>query len=191
EAMKLGYFRHRPRFVQGVYFFLGAFAFGISFFLGGVLGVAFAVGFAVSGVMTALLGIIMPARSELGARLTDDIRGFKQFLSVTETDRLKFHNAPARKPEQFMAFLPFAIALAVEKEWAEQFKSITLEQPDWYAGGNWATFNSVLLVSSMSDFSSTAKSQAFVSPRTAAGGGSGFGGGFSGGGFGGGGGGSW
>lgn len=193
EAVKLGYFRHRPRFVQSIYFFIGAFAFGISFFLGAVIGVAFAVGIGLSGVLTVLFGIVMPARSELGARLTDDIRGFRQFLSVTETDRLKFHNAPDRKPEQFMAFLPFAIALAVEKEWAEQFKSITLEQPGWYAGEGWTTFNAVLLVSSLRDFGSTAKSQAFISPQAAAGGGvSGFGGGgFSGGGFGGGGGGSW
>jgi hypothetical protein len=37
-------------------------------------------------------------------KLLEEILGFKMFLSVTEKDRMSFHNAPERKPEQFQNF---------------------------------------------------------------------------------------
>ncbi|MBI3115102.1 MAG: DUF2207 domain-containing protein [Candidatus Kerfeldbacteria bacterium] len=151
--------------------------------------VGWTVGLAVSAGLTLIFMLpFLQQRSGKGVAVTEQIKGFKLFLSVTDKDRLKFHNAPAVKPEQFMAFLPFAIALGVEKDWAKQFEHITIEQPDWYQG-NWTAFNAAVFASSLSDFAKTTAAQGLAS---AASGGSGFsGGGFSGGGFGGGGGGSW
>lgn len=116
------------------------------------------------------------------------LEGFKLFLSVTEKDRLAFTDAPARTPKQFSTFLPYAVALGVEKEWAKQFEGIDVTKDmDWYGGSNVHAFTAGYLVGNLSDsFASTVATS--VAPQTSSGG---FGGGSSGGGFSGGGGGSW
>ncbi|MEX0917750.1 MAG: DUF2207 domain-containing protein [Candidatus Paceibacterota bacterium] len=129
------------------------------------------------------LSLAWRRRTKKGYEARDHLRGFKEFLSVTDTERFKFHNAPQKSPEQFMAYLPYAIAFGVEKEWAEAFKDITIPQPDWY-DGHGAAFNAVYLTNSVSAFSTAFASSSGSSPASS-------GGGFSGGGAGGGGGGSW
>lgn len=111
------------------------------------------------------------------------LKGFKQFLSVTGKDRFKFHNAPTKDPEQFLEYLPYAVALGVEKEWSEVFSDITIPQPDWYDGGSINTFSATALTSDLGAFSSSFSSSSGSSGSS--------GGGSSGGGGGGGGGGSW
>lgn len=123
-------------------------------------------------------------RTRKGYEALDHLKGFKDFLRVTESQRYIFHNAPAKNAEQFMEFLPYAIAFGVEKEWAKTFEGITIPNPGWYSGGTGAhTFSAVALTQSLGGFSSTF--------ATASGTGASSGGGFSGGGSGGGGGGSW
>lgn len=126
------------------------------------------------------LVVIWRRRTIKGYEALMHIKGFKLFLSVTDAERLKFHNAPEKNPEIFMAYLPYAIALGVEKQWAEVFKDITLPQPAWYDGGGTTTFSAIALSDSLSGFSG-----AMASSSASSGGGS------SGGGGGGGGGGSW
>jgi uncharacterized membrane protein len=145
----------------------------------------------VSTVIVAVFGWLMPAVTKKGAELKEDILGFKDFLSVTETDRLKFHNAPEKNPEMFEKFLPYAMVLGVEKEWAKQFEGIYNREPDWYEDSSGRAFNAIILSSMVSDFSSAATTAMASQPSSASGGGSGFSGGGGGGGFGGGGGGSW
>ncbi|MGB0925266.1 MAG: DUF2207 domain-containing protein, partial [Minisyncoccia bacterium] len=114
------------------------------------------------------------------------ILGFKLFLEMTEKDRYEFHSNPADNPQQFMQYLPYAIALGVEKKWAKQFESITIDNPSWYTGsGNIAP---AVFASRMSTFSKSVTSAVSTQERSGSGSG---GGGFSGGGSGGGGGGSW
>ena len=91
-------------------------------------------------------------------------------------------------PEQFMEYLPFAIAFGVEKQWAKAFEDITIPNPDWYDGGSVGSFSAMNFTSSIGAFSSSIASSS-VSSSSSSGGSSG--GGFSGGGGGGGGGGSW
>ncbi|MFH0929840.1 MAG: DUF2207 domain-containing protein [Candidatus Moraniibacteriota bacterium] len=145
----------------------------------------------VSGMIILVFGWLMPAVTKKGAELKENILGFKDFLSVTETDRLKFHNAPKKNPEMFEKFLPYAMVLGVENEWAKQFEGIYNQQPDWYEDSSGRAFNAIILSSMVSDFSSSAMTTMASQPSSAAGGGSGFSGGGGGGGFGGGGGGSW
>jgi len=148
----------------------------------------------ISGLIIIIFSFFMPQTTRKGALTKEKILGFKEFLSVTETDRIKFHNAPDKNPEMFEKFLPYAMVLGVEKEWAEQFKDIYERQPSWYEDTSGATtnFNSVVLTRAVADFNASALNSIISSPKSAAGGGSGVGGGgFSGGGFGGGGGGSW
>lgn len=192
EAQTQQYFAAKPKDVRTSYVTIGVSALVGGFFIVGgwtALGIALIL----SGALFLGFAPAMPRRTERGVFITEQIKGFKEFLTVTEKDRVKFHQAPVKKPEQFFSYLPFAIALAVEKDWAKQFKDITIDQPDWYTGQDWTLFNAYVFASAMSDFSNTTRSQAIAPPSSGAGAGSsGFGGGgFSGGGFGGGGGGSW
>jgi len=120
--------------------------------------------------------------TEDGAKQWAKVDGFRLYLSVAEKDRLNFFNAPEKTPEKFSEYLPYAIALGVEKEWAKQFKDIDLSTTtDWY-GGNIATFSAVSIASDIGNsFASTVSTNSSYSS----------GGGVGGGGFGGGGGGSW
>lgn len=145
----------------------------------------------VSGIIILVFGWLMPAVTVKGAALKENILGFKDFLAVTETDRLKFHNAPEKNPEMFEKFLPYAMVLGVEKEWAKQFEGIYNQQPGWYEDSSGRMFSALILANIVSDFNSSAMSSMASQPSSAAGGGSGFSGGGGGGGFGGGGGGSW
>lgn len=119
--------------------------------------------------------------TEEGAKEWALVDGFKLYLRVAEKDRLGFSDAPDKTPERFNAFLPYAIALGVEKEWARQFEGIDLQQTtNWYSG-NLVAFSAYSLATDLgSSFSPALASSGTVSS-----------GGGGGGGFGGGGGGSW
>lgn len=139
---------------------------------------------------------LLRAPTKEGRRLLDEIEGFRLFLSVTEKDRLAFHNPPEKTPELFERFLPYALALDVEHEWAEQFAEVFARlraqretyAPSWYAGRSFSDFKPSQFTSSLSG----AFAGAIASSATPPGSSSGFGGGgSSGGGGGGGGGGGW
>lgn len=134
-----------------------------------------------------VLGFAYQRRTRKGYEALNHLKGFKDFLSVTDKERFKFHNAPDKNPEQFMRFLPYAIALGVEKEWSEVFSEIQIPNPEWYEGSNiGTTFSAAALSNDLGAFA-TSFTQSTSSQSSASSGG----GGFSGGGAGGGGGGSW
>lgn len=193
DAQSQGFVTHQPHKVRGLFYGMSGVVAYLGFQLFGV-NVGFGIGLLVSGALIALFGQAMAQRTTKGVLATEHIRGFKQFLTVAEADRLRFHQAPAKRPEQFYSLLPFAVALAVERDWAAQFRDIAVPAPDWYSGRSWNAFNAVVFTSSLRDFSSATRTLAVSNTGAGAGGsafGGGLGGGFSGGGFGGGGGGSW
>jgi hypothetical protein len=188
---ELGYYVKSPYEIRKKYLVIsGVFStIGIILIVTVALGV-FGAGLLISGLIILLFSFIMPAKTKKGAETKELILGLKEYMSVAEKDRLKFHNAPKKDPKKFEELLPFAIALGVEKEWAKQFKDIYNIQPSWYNDSSGASFNAVLFTHSLGTFNTQVSSA--VVGSSAAGGSSGFGGGgFSGGGFGGGGGGSW
>lgn len=124
-----------------------------------------------------------PRRTTRGYEAKLHIKGFREFLRITDTERFKFHNAPEKNPQTFMKYLPYAIALGVEKEWAEVFSDITIPEPEWYQGGSAGNFSAVALTNDLGKFSSSFASSSGASASS--------GGGSAGGGAGGGGGGSW
>lgn len=121
-------------------------------------------------------------RTRKGYEAMNHLKGFQMFLSVTGKDRFDFHNAPEKSPEQFLEYLPYAIAFGVEKKWAKVFSDITIPTPDWY-DGDAGTFSGVAFASDMHAFSSALGNSSGASASS--------GGGSVGGGAGGGGGGSW
>ncbi|MFA5871360.1 MAG: DUF2207 domain-containing protein [Parcubacteria group bacterium] len=192
DVTQKGYYAKNPNTVFGTWIAIaivgGAFLAVIFGMFQGGWGIGSGM---LSGVIILVFGYLMPAVTMRGAKLKEHILGFKDFLSVTEKDRLKFHNAPKKNPQMFEKFLPYAMVLGVEKEWAKQFEEIYKQQPSWYEDSSGRVFNAVILGSIVSDFSSSAVTTMASQPSSAASGGSGFSGGGGGGGFGGGGGGSW
>lgn len=147
--------------------------------------VAVAVGLLIVALLITIMAI-WRRRTRKGYEALDHLKGFKDFLSTTEKERYKFHNAPDKSPEQFMQYLPYAIAFGVEKEWGEVFKNITIPDPEWYDGGSAGTFSAKNLTTSLGAFST-----AFAASSGSSGSSGSGGGGSVGGGSGGGGGGSW
>jgi uncharacterized membrane protein len=98
-----------------------------------------------------------------------------------------------KTPEMFEKFLPYAMALGVEKNWSKAFQGIMTEPPQWYRGGAFGPqFYPYTFTNSLGVLSAHAGTVFASAPRSSGGSGFGFGGGgggFSGGGFGGGGGG--
>jgi uncharacterized membrane protein len=192
-----GYYRRRPDSVRATYIAAGI----VVGFLGiwGAMPVATMLGmaplpFIIAGVLTAAIicvfGWFMPARTTTGARALEGVLGFEDFLAHVESDRF---NRTIKTPEMFEKFLPFAMALGVEKNWSKAFQNIYTQPPSWYQGGYGPGFYPYMFVGNLNTMSSQASSIMASAPRSS--GGSGFssggggGGGFSGGGFGGGGGG--
>ena len=125
--------------------------------------------------------------TSVGYKAWSEVKGFENFLTLTEKERMAFHFAPDKHPEKFSEFLPYAIALGVEKEWAKQFAGLeVMKDQNWYASSYMSSFIATDFVNHLnSGFASYTKSNYVSSSST------GSGGSFSGGGFGGGGGGSW
>lgn len=138
-----------------------------------------------TGAIIAIVGWFMPARTISGARTYAKVLGFEEFLSRVESDRIKrMENAP----ELFEKFLPYAMALRVEKKWVQAFSGIAMQPPQWYQGPYVGGFQAYLFVNDLNIMSSQVGTTMASAPRSS--GGSGFGGGGgAGGGFGGGGGG--
>ena len=144
----------------------------------------------VAGILSALViilfGWFMPSRTIRGTRELEKVRGFEEFLTRVESDRM---DRTIKTPEMFERFLPYAMALGVADNWAKAFDGIYKEPPQWYTGsGGVHTFQPSRFTSSLGAMSTQAATAMSSAPRSS--GGSGFGGGgSSGGGFGGGGGG--
>lgn len=201
---------------------LGAriFAVAIIAFVGFIVLTVFgglAIGFFVTGaangqlpLLAALCGILvtnlvffflMGAPTPLGRRMMDGIEGLRQYLTLAEKDRMNMAGAPEMSPRHFETLLPYAVALGVEKPWAETFDRWLLAaaaagaaasyHPAWYHGDS---FSSGSFSNRMGGFAgsmaSTMTSSLPDPPKSSS---SGFssGGGSSGGGGGGGGGGGW
>lgn len=174
------YFRSNPNTIRLLYG-IGAVAVAgvlIASAKGDILHIITAV---INGVLIFGFGMIMPAKTKLGAEMKEYILGFKLFLSVTDKERFKFHNAPDKNPKQFMEYLPYAIALGVETQWSDQFKDITIQNPGWYHGGYAGAILASQFAHDMSQFSthtqSSVRSASYSNTHSGGGVGGGFGGG--------------
>ena len=144
-------------------------------------------------VVSAFFWIDAPTKE--GRGVLDRIAGFKQYLSITEQERLDRMNPPRDTPEIFERFLPYAIALGVENRWADRFAGVLAAAAAqgqqgfaWYSGSHSPWDNPGRFASDVGSSLSNAISSASTAPGSSSGSG---GGGFSGGGGGGGGGGGW
>jgi uncharacterized membrane protein len=190
--MKDKYYRTRPDTLSSGYMGAG-FLIGLIFVFGsgvlqsmtGISRFTWVITGILTGAVICVIGYFMSARTPAGAQARAKVLGFEDFLTRVEKDRIERLELT---PQLFEKFLPFAMALGVEKKWAAAFASIAMSAPVWYSGPYGSGFNAVYFANDMHFMSAQTGMAMASSPRSS--GSSGFGGGgFSGGGFGGGGGG--
>jgi uncharacterized membrane protein YgcG len=205
DLTKDGYFKKNPKDVKNGYSLWGIFLIFATFVLAWLgnaagftplFGLAFGIGAA--GVVVFIFSFIMPARTEVGVKVHDDLLGLKDYIKLAEADRLKFLQSPEgaeklpvadqfdpKTPEAkvklFEKLLPYAMLFNLEKDWAKQFEGIYASPPGWYQGSDMNAFNTGYLIGSLSDFNSATATN-FSSPSSSSGGGAGGGGGGGGGG---------
>ena len=156
-----------------------------------------AMGMLYVGALNLIFLYLIKAPTALGRKVLDHVDGFAHYLSVAEEERLNLENPPEKTPELFERFLPYALALGCEQQWAEKFDSVLRAagqapgrsgwSPSYYSGSISGLGSS--FAASMS--SSLSSSLASSSSAPSSSGGFSGGGGSSGGGGGGGGGGGW
>ncbi|RJF80740.1 DUF2207 domain-containing protein [Oleomonas cavernae] len=128
-----------------------------------------------------------------GRKLMDEIEGFRLYLSVAEADRLNMAGAPDFTTDLFERFLPYAVALGVEKPWSEALESHLARTgagsrdyaPSFYTGSAWSSASIGAATAGIASTLGSSFASAMPSSSGSSGGGS------SGGGGGGGGGGGW
>ncbi|MEO7617244.1 MAG: DUF2207 domain-containing protein, partial [Candidatus Saccharibacteria bacterium] len=126
-------------------------------------------GFSYGGIIVASIILIiqlvfLKRRTKLtpaGLEGWAKVEGFKLYLQVAESARIDFSDAPAKTPERFNAFLPYAVALGVEKQWAKQFEGIDLTQSNSWYGGDPSTLGAAAFASSFSSGFAGAMSSGF------------------------------
>lgn len=96
-------------------------------------------------VLNILFAVLLPAPTRYGAKIGSEIEGFKLYLETAEEKRLNMADpqsgrAPAMTVELYERFLPYAMALGVEKPWTKQFEtSLPREAANYrpaFASGN-------------------------------------------------------
>lgn len=154
------------------------------------------------GIVLSLFFIIViffyliKAPTVFGRRRMDEMEGLKLYMQVAEKNRFNALNPPEMTPKLFEKLLPYAIALDIELEWANQFNDIIANaiakkeyNPTWYSGPSDSMFEVSKISSSLGSSLSSSISSGSTPPSSDSSGSGG--GGSSGGGGGGGGGGGW
>lgn len=65
-------------------------------------------------------------RTKYGLEMLGKIKGFKNFLSTAEKDRLE--SLVNQNPTYFYDILPFMYVLGISNKWIEQIEDITLKE---------------------------------------------------------------
>ncbi|MDA0992662.1 MAG: DUF2207 domain-containing protein, partial [Proteobacteria bacterium] len=140
--------------------------------------------FAVVALMVVTIitfGIIMKTPTASGRRLLDASVGFREYLEIAEKDELNLRNPPEKTPMLFERYLPFALALGVDQQWAERFSRIFANlkgpsdsawQPSWY-NGSWNSFDLSANTSNLSSGLGSAISSSVSPPGSSSGSGGG------------------
>lgn len=83
------------------------------------------------------------SRTEKYARRLGEILGFKEFILVTEEDKIKV--MLEENPQLYYHILPYAQVLGVTNEWEGKFKNLVIPPPTWYVGSHMSVFDYLLL----------------------------------------------
>ena len=145
DIARLGYFVENPEIVHRRYYFAG-----IGIFLVSILGFIVAafslpyppyllfgfVAMAISSLVVMRMSDQMPARTAKGQKALSEWLAFRQYLIS-----YKKPGYSEIVQETYFKWLPYAVVLGVEKQWARHFVNIPFQNPEWYAA--FQEFNSV------------------------------------------------
>ncbi len=104
--------------------------FGLPFWGGEIFGLYtlihggsawFAILLAVLVGTNILFHYLLKAPTRAGRALLDQVEGFKQYFLAVERDPMQRLSEPEITPERFEKYLPYAVALGVEKAWSARF----------------------------------------------------------------------
>lgn len=172
ETTALGYFEANPEKVRAKYVIIGVVLMAFGWIL---LFVPM-----VWGLLVLIFGLYMPKKTLKGAEARWWATGFSLYLYTAERFRLG-----QITPETFEKYLSYAMVFQVEQQWAERFKDIYKQAPDWYvsSGGLRAFVIADFASNLTTGFSSAVSAGLASTPSSSSGfGGGGFGGGGGGGG---------
>jgi uncharacterized membrane protein YgcG len=179
--------------------FTGGLIFGM-FMLAQAIAPLATLSLVAAGFASYLFYHLLKAPTLAGAKIFDEVDGFKMFLVTAEKARLEALNPPQVTPEVFERFLPYAIALDCENQWSKKFEAEAAAAgmspnsgynsytPLWYSGSSFSRLGAAGFSAALGASMASAAASASTAPGSSSGSG---GGGFSGGGGGGGGGGGW
>lgn len=164
-----GYFSHRPDIVRQSYLLVAGVTGALLYLFGqylaqrtGMQPLTFSAAAILTGLVIAGFGWIMRARTVEGVRALHDTLGFENFLSHVEAPHLA---RTPQSPANFEKYLPFAMALGVEKKWVGAFDGM-LQQPSWYQTTGTAIFHPVGFVYSLDQMAARAGQVMASAPRS-------------------------
>ncbi len=81
-----------------------------------------------------LFGYLLRAPTPFGRHIKDEIDGLKLYIKAAEAHRLNRMNPPDKTLEHYEELLPYAVALNLENQWAEQFTTVLNLHADQQTG---------------------------------------------------------
>jgi len=116
---------------------------------------------AASALIVYAMGRKLTAKSLKGMRACAEVEGFREFIERVDADRLK-----RASPKQVERCLPYAMALGVEHNWAEQFAGITEESPEWLVVEHAEGIDPIRWTRSLGSMTQAAETVFTAQPRT-------------------------
>ncbi|MFW6077355.1 MAG: DUF2207 domain-containing protein, partial [Hyphomicrobiales bacterium] len=125
---------------------------------------------------------LLRAPTIVGRKVMDEIEGFRLYLSVAEAEWMNMPKAPEMSADLFEEYLPYAVALGVEKPWSDAFEGHlrrimpdaevrSAYRPRWYRG-SWSSRSFGRATSGMVSSLSSSMTAAMPSSSGSGGGGS-------------------
>ncbi|MFI5116474.1 MAG: DUF2207 domain-containing protein [Terriglobales bacterium] len=157
-----GYYENRPDRVRLLYIAKGVVV-GTGMAVAGVL-LAAATGAApfplvlagiLTGVIIVVCGRLLSSRTIAGTRTLAKVLGFKDFLERVEKDHIQRLEGT---PDLFEKYLPYAMALHVEKKWSQAFGGVSVPPPQWYQRKHGVDFFPMHLIDDLNGMSNQAES---------------------------------
>ncbi len=125
------YFQHNPlktrrryRAIGGVFILMGL---GSGFFAPMIM----LYSLVATGIIFLLFSPLMPSRTFKGTDMRQQLLGLKIYLERAEKKMLDFLNNPQDNPQEILQYLPYAIALHVNKPWVREFSKLFEIPPEW------------------------------------------------------------
>jgi uncharacterized membrane protein YgcG len=134
EVTARGFFTSDPKSarlrwkVLGWVVLVGLGGLGVLLTFVGIPGAAWlSAGGIVSGIVVLVFARAMPQRTSIGAQEQRKWEAFRNYLR----DLTRYQDLDSAR-ETFEAYLPYAIAFGVEKDWVRRFEELRLPAPIWY-----------------------------------------------------------